>query len=159
AGAIPDWPLNWGRLIPPLDVNIRYEFAHRGLALLVLLLTAGLAWRERTKLAWTAFGAVLAQAAVGALLVKWVDPALLAVVHAALAQLCFGLVVAVACGQRSLTVAPLCAAIALFGQTILGAMVRHNLVGPGPHIVGAVVATGLAMWAGLSTMMSYPDEA
>src|SRR5689334_20362003 len=50
--SIPDWPLNWGRLIPPLEANIRYEFAHRALA----------AWRLRTRLAWTALGAVLAQA-------------------------------------------------------------------------------------------------
>jgi len=160
AGAIPDWPLNWGRLIPPLEANIRYEFAHRALALVVTLMVAGLAWSRRTKLAWAALGTVLAQAAVGALLVKWVDPASLAVVHAALAQLCFGLVVAVACGQqRSLTVVPLCAAVALFGQTILGAMVRHNLAGAIPHIIGAVIATGLAMWAGLGAMMSYPDDA
>ncbi|HKA01005.1 MAG TPA: hypothetical protein VKE70_31045, partial [Candidatus Solibacter sp.] len=56
------------------------------------------------------------------------------------------------------TVAPLCAAVALFAQTIVGALVRHNLVGPIPHIVGAVIATGLAMWAGLGTMMSHRDD-
>src|SRR5690242_13381830 len=75
AGSIPDWPLNWGRIIPPLEANIRYEFAHRALAAVVLLLVAGLAWRERTKLAWVALGTVIAQAAVGGLLVKWIDPA------------------------------------------------------------------------------------
>src|SRR5215471_21142134 len=88
--SIPDWPLNWGRLIPPLEANIRYEFAHHTLALVVLLMTGGLAWRERTKLAWTAFGAVLAQAVLGGAMVKLVDPAVLAVMHASLAQLCFG---------------------------------------------------------------------
>jgi heme a synthase len=159
AGSIPDWPLNWGRIIPPLEANIRYEFAHRAVAFVVLLLVAGLAWRERTKLAWAALGTVIAQAAVGGMLVKFIDPAALAVVHASLGMLCFGLVAGVACGQqRSLTVAPLCAATALFAQTILGAMVRHNLAGPIPHIIGAVIATALVMWAGLGTLMSHMNE-
>jgi cytochrome c oxidase assembly protein subunit 15 len=165
AGSIPDWPLNWGRIIPPLEANIRYEFAHRALAALTLLLVAGLAWRERTKLAWAALGTVIAQAAVGALLVKWIDPASLAVVHASLAMLCFGLVCGAglqACAEkRDAQVwrpAPLGAATALFAQTILGAMVRHNLVGPIPHIIGAVIATALVMWAGLGTLMSHMDE-
>lgn len=160
--SVPDWPLNWGRLIPPLEANIRYEFAHRALALLVLLMTAGLAWKVRTKLAWAALGAVIAQAAVGGVLVRFVDPAAVAIVHAALAQLCFGLVVMVVCDSgkhRYLTVAaPLAAAVALFAQTILGAAVRHNVVGPIPHIVGAVIATIFVMWAGLGTLMSNMDD-
>ena len=164
AGSIPDWPLNWGRIIPPLEANIRYEFAHRALAFVVLLLVAGLAWRERTKLAWAALATVIAQAAVGGLLVKWIDPASLAVVHASLAMLCFGLVVAcVFSGNRSLSVelpeaAPFAATVALFAQAILGAMVRHNLAGPIPHIIGAVIATALVMWAGLGTLMSHINE-
>jgi heme a synthase len=162
AGSIPDWPLNWGRIIPPLEANIRYEFAHRALAAVVLLLVAGLAWRERTKLAWAALGTVIAQAAVGGLLVKWIDPASLAVLHASLAILCFGLVVGQVAdlprdwaGREPV---PFAAAIALFAQTILGAMVRHNLAGPIPHIIGAVIATALVMWAGLGTLMSHMDQ-
>jgi len=164
--SVPDWPLNWGRLIPPLEANIRYEFAHRALALVVLLMTGGLAWRERTKLAWAAFGAVLAQAVLGGAMVKLVDPAVLAVMHASLAQLCFGLTVAVACSAdlsvcaaQAWRPALLAAAVALFAQTILGAAVRHSLVGPIPHIVGAAVATILVMWAGLGTLMSHMDDA
>jgi cytochrome c oxidase assembly protein subunit 15 len=164
--SVPDWPLNWGRLIPPLEANIRYEFAHRALALLAMLLTAGLAWRERTKLAWAALGTVFGQALLGGVVVKFVDPAPLAVAHAALGQLCFGLVVAVACDSGLTTLAgqawrpaPLAAAAALFAQTILGAAVRHNLAGPIPHIGGAVVATIFVMWAGLGTLMSNMEDA
>jgi cytochrome c oxidase assembly protein subunit 15 len=164
--SVPDWPLNWGRLIPPLDTNIRYEFAHRALALLVLLMTAGLAWRERTRLAWTALGTVVAQALLGGLVVRLLDPAAAAIAHAALAQLCFGLVVAVACGSgltalagQAWRPAPLAAVVALFGQTILGSAVRHNAVGPIPHIAGAVIATILVMWAGLGTLMSNMEDA
>ena len=41
--SVPDWPLSWGRLVPPLEGGIRYEFAHRAAAMLVGLLTVGLA--------------------------------------------------------------------------------------------------------------------
>ena len=166
AGSIPDWPLNWGRLIPPLEANIRYEFAHRALALVTTLLTAGLAWKLRTRLAWAALVAVLAQGALGGILVKFLDPGLAAVAHAALAQLFFGITVALV-GRTIVfspppsappSPAPLIAAVALFAQTVLGAAVRHNLASPIPHIAGAVVATILVMWAGLSTLISHMDD-
>ena len=163
--SIPDWPLNWGRLIPPLHANIRYEFAHRALALIVTLLIGGLAWRLRTKLAWAALGTVLAQAALGGVLVRFVDPAPLAVMHAALAQLLFGITVAIAVSptarDRKGAVAPalLVTPIALFAQTVLGAAVRHGIAGPLPHIVGATIKTILVMWAGLGTLMTNPGDA
>jgi cytochrome c oxidase assembly protein subunit 15 len=159
--SIPDWPLNWGRLIPPLEANIRYEFAHRLFALFAALLTGSLALKLCTRLAWTALGVVLFQAAVGGILVKFLDPAPAAVAHAALAQLFFGITVALALSTFSsfrieITPASI-AAVAVFAQTILGAAVRHNLAGPIPHIAGAAVATILVMWAGLSTLMSHMD--
>jgi len=157
--AIPDWPLNWGRLIPPLEANIRYEFAHRVLAMITALLTAGLAVKLRTRLAWTALAAVLVQAGLGGVLVRYIDPAWAAVVHAALAQLFFGLTVALAWRtSRLLSMPASVAAIALFAQTVLGAAVRHHIASPIPHIFGAAVATILVMWAGLSTLMTHMDD-
>src|SRR5450631_3697416 len=45
--SVPDWPLSWGHLIPTLEGGIRYEFAHRVAAMLVGLLTVGLAvWMQ-----------------------------------------------------------------------------------------------------------------
>src|ERR1022692_2897991 len=41
--SVPDWPLSWGHLVPTLEGGIRYEFAHRVTAMLVGLLTVGLA--------------------------------------------------------------------------------------------------------------------
>src|ERR1051325_5611539 len=154
--SIPDWPLNWGRLIPPLHANIRYEFAHRALALIVTLLIGGLASRLRTQ---------LARAALGGVLVRFVDPAPLAVMHAALAQLLFGITVAIAVSpttrdrKGALAPALLVTPIALFAQTILGAAVRHRIAGPLPHIVGAAIATIFVMWAGLGTLMTNPGDA
>ena len=161
--SVPDWPLSWGRLIPPLEANIRYEFAHRALALAVTLMTAGLAWKLRTKLAWAALATVLAQAALGGVLVKFLTPAVATIAHACLAQLFFGLTVYCAADlqvrpARAWRPAPLVAAVALFAQTILGAAVRHYLITPVPHIAGAVIATILVMWAGLGTLMAHMDD-
>jgi len=175
--SVPDWPLSWGRLIPPFEANIRYEFAHRALALIVTLMTAGLAWKLRTRLAWTALATVLAQAALGGVLVKFLTPAAATIAHACLAQAFFGMVVAIWFGRIAqnpdgnkgvrarflgespkLALAPLVAAIALFAQTILGAAVRHNLISPIPHIAGAVIATVLVMWAGLGTLMAHMEN-
>src|ERR1035438_9067383 len=105
--SVPDWPLSWGRLVPPLEGGIRYEFVHRLLAATVALLTTILAcWMQAREsrpwlrhLAWAAVAAVLAQAALGAAVVKLVDPKTLSIPHACLAQLCFGLTVAIAVGQ------------------------------------------------------------
>src|ERR1700684_3899781 len=73
ADSVPDWPLAYGRIIPPLIGGIRVEYAHRGLAglvsVLTLVLAVWLAFSERRPLArrlgWTALGLVLAQAALG----------------------------------------------------------------------------------------------
>jgi cytochrome c oxidase assembly protein subunit 15 len=158
--SIPDWPLSWGRLIPVLEGNIRYEFAHRILALLVALLTGILAFRVRTRLAWAAFAAIVAQVALGGFLVRFLDPKAGAIAHAALAQLFFGLTVLLYLGGRSLPMSlPTIAALGLFAQTILGAAVRHGVVGPVPHIAGAIAATGLVMWAGLGVLISHMENA
>lgn len=156
--SIPDWPLAWGKVIPPLEGGIRFEFGHRVLAATVAILSIILAIWSRRKLAWLAVAAILSQAAVGALLVGLVEPRVMVIVHAGLAELCFGLIVALviepAHGQ-AWRPAPLIAAAALFAQGILGAAVRHGMAGVIPHMAGAAVATVLVMWAGLSTLMQH----
>ena len=168
--AVPDWPLNWGRLVPPLEGGIRFEFAHRVLALLVAVMTAWLAvWMARCeprpwmrRLAWWAVAAVIAQALLGGALVKLIDPKALSIAHASLAEICFGLTVAIiagyygACGAGN-WVARLAAAV-LFLQAVLGAAVRHNALGVTAHIVGAAIAAGVAMWASLGVMMRHLDD-
>ena len=171
--SVPDWPLSYGKLIPPLEGGIRYEFAHRAMALLVAILTITLAvWMERAErrrwmrlFAWTAVAAVFLQALLGGAAVRLVTPKTLTTAHACLAQLCFGLVTVLAAGQflrapsflkTGETPAPLVAAVALFGQTILGAMVRYGVTGVAYHIMGAGVATLLVMWAGLRIPLTRP---
>ncbi len=165
--SVPDWPLSWGHLVPVLEGGIRYEFAHRTLGLVVILLTAVLAFRLRTALAWTALGAILTQAALGGVLVRFLDPKAAAIAHAAIAQCCFGLTVllwldardGIAVRESMPAPARIAAAVALFAQTILGAAVRHGVVGPAPHIAGAIAATGLVMWAAFPVLIQQMDNA
>jgi len=168
--AVPDWPLNWGRLVPPLEGGIRFEFAHRVLALLVALLTCWLAvWMQRReprkwmrRLAWWAFATVIAQALLGGAMVKLIDPKVLAVAHASLAEICFGLTVAIVVGYYTDRgagnwVASLAVAV-LFLQAVLGAALRHGAIGVVPHIIGAVIAAAIAMWASLGVIMRHLDD-
>jgi len=163
--AVPDWPLNWGRLIPPLEGGIRFEFAHRALALLTAVLTIVLALRiqRMRRLAWCAVAAVLAQALLGGALVKLIDPKSLAIAHASLAEICFGLTVAIVAGfasdaQPQPALVARLAVVILFAQAVSGAALRHHAVGIVPHIVGAAIAAGIAMWASLAVLVRHLDE-
>src|SRR4029077_13238289 len=82
ADSVPDWPLAYGRIIPPLVGGIRYEFAHRVLVATVTILSVILSvWLTRPqtriarKLGWTALLLVIAQALLGALRVLEGHPA------------------------------------------------------------------------------------
>lgn len=161
AQSVPDWPLSWGRLVPPLVGGIRFEFAHRVLAATVALLSLVLAIRLRTPLAWIGVGAIFAQALIGGAVVRLLAPRWMPLLHACLAQLCFGIMVALVFLPAS-PFAPrfpaVVAAAVLFAQTILGAAVRHNLAGLVPHIVGAAATTLAVMWAGLQVLMHHMEN-
>jgi cytochrome c oxidase assembly protein subunit 15 len=160
--AVPDWPLNWGRLVPPLEGGIRFEFAHRVLALVVAVLTALLAFRSRRRLAWWVLATVIAQALLGGAMVKLIDPKWMAIAHASLAQICFGLTVAIAAGYYGVGGAgnwvARAAVVVLFIQAVLGAAVRHGDIGITWHMGGAVVAAGVAMWASLGLMIRHLED-
>src|ERR1035437_4429568 len=93
--SVPDWPLSYGKLVPPLEGGIRFEFAHRTLAATVAILTLILAvWLQAAeprawvrRLGWSAVPAVVAQALLGGALVRWFTPRPLTIAHATLAQL------------------------------------------------------------------------
>jgi cytochrome c oxidase assembly protein subunit 15 len=101
--AVPDWPLAFGRLIPPLEGGIRFEWGHRLVAGVVSVLTLVLAvwtwWREPRQwvrvTAFAAFGLILLQAVLGGLTVLMLLPLPLAVAHAATAQAFFCLTIAI----------------------------------------------------------------
>jgi heme a synthase len=172
ADSVPDWPLAYGKIIPPLVGGIRYEFAHRVIAALVAILTLALAiWLQRTdarrwarRLGWTALAVVVAQALLGAVRVLEGHAALSATAHAILAQIFFTSAVSLslftsAWWQRDLPLIkdsgspPLRSlaawtTAAIFGQLILGAAFRHGAFGIAPHIVGAGVVAAMIVWTG-----------
>jgi cytochrome c oxidase assembly protein subunit 15 len=163
--SIPDWPLAYGSLTPPMVGGIRYEFTHRVIATCIGLLAIGLsAWlwkaEKRSWMRWlglAALGGVIAQGILGGLTVRMYQPPPVSAAHATLAQLFFSTVVAIAVftsswwsGQvtefddpgspriRTLLVWTLAA---VFLQLILGAAFRHKGFGIIPHLIGAVIVT------------------
>lgn len=81
--AVPDWPLSYGSLLPPMTGGVFYEHSHRLIAGLTGLLIAILAfwlWRSEKRrvvrwLGFTAFLAVMIQAALGGLRVLIISDA------------------------------------------------------------------------------------
>jgi heme a synthase len=171
ADSVPDWPLAYGKIIPPWVGGIRYEYTHRLMAATVSILTLILAiWLTRKAsgflrtLGWTAFGLVIAQAVLGGMRVLFHDPALTATVHAILAQIFFVTVVSLALltspwwnrdlpelddpSAPSVRTLSLITTGAIFVQLILGAGFRHGAFGILPHMIGAVVVLFLVIWTG-----------
>jgi cytochrome c oxidase assembly protein subunit 15 len=108
--AVPDWPLSYGKVMPPMVGGILYEHSHRLVAAAVstlvgLELGALLFFLEGKKavkvLAAAAFGAILLQAGLGGLTVILLLPPAVSSAHAALAEIVFALtaVVALMCSR------------------------------------------------------------
>ena len=172
ADSVPDWPLAYGKIIPPLVGGIRYEFAHRVAAGIVAVLTVALAvWitsspiRDRVaRWGWTAVALVLIQAGLGALRVLYGHPKLIATIHATVAQVFFLTLVALTLltsdwwqqdhpaledsGSPRLSTLGLCTTIVILIQLVLGAAFRHGAFGILPHLIGAAVVIWMVTWTG-----------
>jgi cytochrome c oxidase assembly protein subunit 15 len=149
--AVPDWPLSYGMLMPPMVGGIFYEHGHRMAATFVGLLTLILAvwtWRREPRagvrrLAWAALAAVIGQGLLGGITVIFLLPTPVSVFHACLAQAFFCLTLALAfVTSREWTLSPppgedvagVREAAALgtgvvFVQLVLGAVMRHTGAG------------------------------
>ncbi len=156
--AVPDWPLSYGKLMPPMVGGILYEHGHRMIAATVAtmvglqILVLGFRRTDRTtfRLGLAAFGAILAQAVLGGLTVLFLLPPAISSAHAGLAQIVFALTAAIALRTslfwgRFTESAPraavdpglrtrasrlaLRAAGATYVQILLGAIVRHTGAG------------------------------
>jgi cytochrome c oxidase assembly protein subunit 15 len=177
--SVPDWPLSYGRLMPPMEGNIFYEHGHRMVATTVGLLTIGMAiWLMRAErrrwlrnLGWIALAAVVAQGVLGGMTVIFMLPKPVSIGHACLAQLFFSTTVAVAlftseswsrgahvvdnAGAPPLHWLALAAACCVFVQLALGASARHQAIGILPHVIGALVATGMVLWVSVRVLMRH----
>lgn len=175
--SVPDWPLSYGKLMPPMEGNIFYEHGHRMVATTVGLLTIGMAmWLMRAErrrwlrnLGWTALAAVVTQGVLGGMSVIFMLPKPVSIGHACLAQLFFSTTVAIAlftseswsrgpkvvddAGAPPLHWLALATCMCVFLQLALGASVRHQALGILPHVVGALIATGMVLWLSVRVLM------
>lgn len=178
--SIPDWPLAYGSLTPPMVGGIRFEYTHRVIATCVGLLTIGLAvwlWRaeKRRWMRWlgvAALGGVVAQGILGGITVLFYQPVLASAGHASLGQLFFATLIAIAVftgdwwqsnvprmkdtgTPRGRTLAVWTVAV-VFVQIVLGAVFRHNGFGIVPHLIGAVVVTVLIFMTAGALKRRFP---
>lgn len=179
--SVPDWPLAYGRLIPPLVGGIRFEYSHRVLAGIVSILTLLLAiWIMRSdkrrlarRLGWNAVALIVAQAILGGIRVLEGAPAISATAHATLAQIFFLTLVGLTlylspwwqseqpqfedAGSPRAATLGLWTTIALVAQVILGAAFRHGAFGIVPHLIGAGVVTAMVVWTGRAVKRRFRD--
>jgi len=144
--SVPDWPLNYGMIIPPMVGGILYEAGHRLIAsfvgFLVVIQAIWLQLREPKRfvrmLGWTSLGAVIAQGILGGMTVLFLQPHALSVAHGGLAEifLCINVSIAfftsrsfLSLRDRKIDHAPVAATTALVAivylQIIAGALMRH----------------------------------
>lgn len=180
--SVPDWPLSYGKLMPPMEGGILYEHGHRMVATTVGFFTiVSLIWIFRVDsrrwmrwLAVAALIAVIAQGVLGGLTVLLLLPWWISTSHACLAQLFFSTTVAIALftsrwwreGASQIdedSVYPirglsLAAPIFVLGQLFLGAAARHKALGSIFHISGAPVVTAVILWVSLRILLHYSQN-
>ncbi len=185
--AVPDWPTTFGHnmfLFPWAEMvgGVFYEHSHRlvasGVGFLTLVLAVCLLVKElRAWVRWLGVVALLlvtVQGVVGGLRVVLLETDF-AIVHAALAQVFFGLIVAmalftsrswqgfrptsVASGWTTFRWACLTATLLIYAQSLLGAIIRHTGEALALHVVIALVVavqTGLLVLKALQLSNDLP---
>lgn len=170
--AVPDWPLSFGTLNPPMVGGIFFEHGHRliagGVALLSLVLTVlarrpGVPTAARTA-SDLAAGGILIQASLGGLTVLLKLPPAVSISHACLGQAVFCLLFASAVlSTRETVFGPGWSRVFRFAtlgfaaaylQLALGALVRHTGQGLRWHILWACSVVVLAALAGFTALRS-----
>ena len=147
--AVPDWPLSYGQIMPPMVGGIFYEHGHRMIATFVGFLTVILAiwlWRVEKRqwvrtLGLMALFAVILQGVLGGLTVIYLLPVWISVSHATLAQSFFSLTVFISAvtsrwwlearpveipRAQTTRLLAILAVVVVFVQLILGALMRHT---------------------------------
>jgi cytochrome c oxidase assembly protein subunit 15 len=168
--SVPDWPLSYGTLTPPMVGGIRYEHSHRVIAGVLGLLSIVLAvwvWAkdERRWLRWfsvIAVAGIAAQAVLGGEVVRQLLHYWLPVMHACFAQIVFAALLSIAVftsrwwisdqpqvedtGSPSIHSLAIANAVVIYLQVILGAGFRHREIPVWPHMIGALIVLGMVIW-------------
>jgi heme a synthase len=180
--SVPDWPLSYGTLTPPMVGGIVYEHSHRliaaGLGILTLLLAIVL-WvgDQRRWLRWFGMIAVLGvivQAILGGQVVIRLLHYWLPVIHACFAQIVFAAVLSIAVftsrwwmserpqledrGSPSIHTVALLNAGVIFFQVFLGAGFRHQEMPIWPHIAGALAVLAMVIWTAVVLRKRFSES-
>jgi cytochrome c oxidase assembly protein subunit 15 len=177
--SVPDWPLSYGKLMPPMEGGILYEHGHRMIATTVGMFTiVSLIWllkvETRRWMKWlgvAALIAVIVQGVLGGLTVIYLLPWWISSSHASLAQLFFSTTVAMAVftsdwwlraparvdedARHPIRALSLAAPLFVLGQLALGAAARHKAIGSIYHICGSPLVTFVVLWVSLRILLHY----
>jgi len=180
--SVPDWPLSYGKVMPPMTGGVMFEHGHRMAGTTVGLLTIGLliwiqvaekrSWMR--KLSWVALAWVCTVGLLGGLTVKLLTPPPVSVLHTCLAQLFFSLTVAICIftskswmegpeivedhGWPSMRSLAIVLPVVVLTQIALGAGFRHGALSVMPHLVGAMVVIIVLLMMGAFVMQQFPTH-
>jgi cytochrome c oxidase assembly protein subunit 15 len=168
--AVPDWPLSYGSLTPPMVGGIFYEHSHRliagGLGIFALVLGI-LVWVKDGRRWLRGFGiiavlGVIVQAVLGGQVVIRLLHYWLPVIHACFAQIVFAAVLSIAVftsrwwvsgqapledrGTPTIHSLVLLNALIVYFQVFLGAGFRHQDLPIWPHIAGSMLVLASVVW-------------
>jgi len=179
--AVPDWPLSYGTLNPPMVGGIAFEHSHRLIAAALGLLIIGLAfllWRydERPSMKYlglAALGAVIFQGILGGLVVIKLLHYWLPVMHACTAEITFAILVCIAVctsrwymqslpqyvdrGSPSIHFIVTLNAFVIFLQVLVGAGFRHKYLSLKPHVYGAPIVLAMVIYAAYMLGLRFPE--
>jgi cytochrome c oxidase assembly protein subunit 15 len=180
--AVPDWPLSYGTLNPPMVGGIAFEHSHRmiaaGLGLLVIILAVLLRKEERPwlrYLGWIAVAGVVFQGVLGGLTVLKLLHYWLPVMHACTAEIMFAVLVCIAFltshwymedlpQYEDNNTPPIHSIVSLnafviFLQVLVGAGFRHHYMSLRPHVFGAPLVLVVVIWTASLLKKRFPEVA
>jgi len=179
--AVPDWPLSYGTLNPPMVGGIAFEHSHRLIAAGLGVLIIGLAfllWRyeERPYMKYLGFAAlagVIFQGILGGLTVLKLLHYWLPVMHAVTAEIMFAILVSIAFltshwymrslpqytdrGSPSIHSIVNLNAFVIFLQVLVGAAFRHKYLSLKPHVYGAPIVLAVVIWTASTLRRRFPE--
>jgi len=180
--SVPDWPTSFGSIykIPPMVGGVKFEHTHRmiaeGVGLLTILFCVAAFLMDTRKwlhnLSLAAIGTVVAQGALGGLTVLMFLPWYVSSAHAALGQTFCSIAVLLAVftgrgwiesspakfaddgtpATRTLAVLAICA---VYLQLFLGAAFRHSGMSILPHLINAVLTSGIVAWTAVRVLSRH----